>query len=78
MTESSEQISNIVTPSPFISQHYPNSYSIISASAIDVIIPEIFESYDRNKLGVVMAKYLESLRTRDRGASEELSHYLTI
>ena len=71
--ESSEQFSNIVTSSPFFSQHYPVYYSIISASAIDFGITEIFEFHDKNKLGVAIAKYLEPISVRDGGASEELS-----
>ena len=62
----------MVTPSPFSIQHYPNSYSIISASAIDFVISKSFESHDKNKLGVSMAKYLEPISGRDKEASEEL------
>ena len=62
----------MATPPPFSSQYYPDSYSIIFVSAIDFVIPEIFESHGRNKLGVVMAKLLGLVSTRDREASEEL------
>ena len=61
-----------MTSSPFSSQHSPNSYSVISISEIDFVIPEVFESHGRNKLGVVMAKYLELVIACDGGASKEL------
>ena len=61
----------MVAPPPFSSQHYSDSYSIISASAIDFVVSEIFESHGKNKLEVAMAKYLESVSVRDGGASEE-------
>ena len=66
----------MVTP-PFSSQHYPDSYSIIFASAIDFVIPEIFESHGRNKLGVAMVKYFELVSACDGEVSEELKTLLT-
>ena len=65
VNESSEQLPNVVTPPPFLNQHSPNSYFMISVSDIDFLISEVSEFHDRKKLGVVMAKYLEPISARD-------------
>ena len=71
MNESSEQFSNVVTFLSFSNQYFSNSYSVISVSEIDFIISKVFESHCRNKLKVVMAKYLELIIVCDGGVSEE-------
>ena len=77
MHKSNEQFPNMVAPSPFSCQHYPDSHFIISASEIDFVILEIFESHGRNKLGVAMAKYLDSVSAHDGKVSEGLRLLLT-
>ena len=71
MNESNEELPNMVTPPPSPSRHSPNSYSVISVSEINFVIPEVFEFYGKNKLEVAMAKYLEP-STHDREVNEEL------
>ena len=65
VNESSEQSPNAVTSPPFLNQYSPDSYFLIPVNEIDFIILEDFEFYDRNKLRVAIAKYLELARTRD-------------
>ena len=78
MNKSSEQFSNVVTPPLFPNQHSPNSYSVISITEIDFVIPKIFEFHRRrNKLEIAMTKYLELIITHDGGVSEELKSLLT-
>ena len=72
MNESNEQFSNVITPPPFSNLHSPDSYSVISISEIDFIISEIFEFYGRNKLKVVMVKYLEPVSACNGEMNEEL------
>ena len=77
MNESSEQFPTVVTSFLLPSQYFPNSYSVISISEIDFVIPKVFEFHDRNKLGVAMAKYLELEIVHDRWVSEGLKSLLT-
>ena len=77
MNESSEQSLNAVIPSPFLNQHFPDSYSLIPVSEINFIISKNFKFYDRNKLRVMMTKYLEPISTGDGEVSEELRLLLT-
>ena len=66
MNESSEQFPTVVTSFLLPSQYFPNSYSVISISEIDFVIPKVFEFHGRNKLGVAMAKYRELEIVHDR------------
>ena len=54
MKESSEQSPNMVISPPFPIQDCFDSYLVISASEIDLVIPNIFEIHGRNKLYVAL------------------------
>ena len=76
VNKSSAQSPNTVTSSPFLNQYSLDSYSLIPVSEIDFILPENFEFHDRNKLRVMMTKYLELINALDGGVSEDLRSLL--
>ena len=66
-----------MTSFPFLNQYSFDTYFLIFVSEIDFIMSEDFEFHNRNKLRVMMAKYLEPVSARDGGVSEELKLLLT-
>ena len=67
----------MLTSPPFLNQYSSDFYSLIFVGEIDFVMLENFEFHDKNKLRVMMAKYLEPLSIRDGGVSEELIFLLT-